>query len=239
MIKIKNTEISNKKAIVNLITIIRSVGTVAIIPIFLVSGTFSAACASIGLFFTDYLDGHLARKYHVESFFGSLLDSLSDKSFGIICLVLLCTYNKAFLSLILSELTIFKINYNSTTKNNNVKTSKLGRIKQGMLATTIIGSFICFSKDDLKEILTNLKLDSFNKLLDFDPKIVTTIMALTTAITSTLVAIDYYEKSEKQEVEKSEKLTEFKSSEEIINNLFDTDYYLEHKNDRILSLFKK
>ena len=57
-------------------------------PIFASCGALATGLAAMGFFLTDFIDGFLARKLHVQSFFGSLLDALSDKAFGIVCLVL-------------------------------------------------------------------------------------------------------------------------------------------------------
>ena len=257
------------KILVNIITGIRSLGTIAIIPIFLTSGSFTTALAASGFFITDFIDGFLARKLHVQSFFGSLLDALSDKAFGIVCLLLLSTLNPIFLAVIGVELGIFAINYKSAQKDHNVKTTSAGRLKTLLLAGSIVGSFFCYGAPTVKELLNYINVSTFNTLLEINPDILSTILAIPTLSANLYVAKDYLNISKKQEKENTkqkedevepkditlsleeiakqreellgqkEQLKVLKSREELMHDLFDTDFYLEHKNDKIKSLLYK
>ncbi len=256
------------KMLVNMITAIRSMGTIAIIPVFLNCGSFVTALTAAGFLVTDFIDGFLARKLKVQSFFGSLLDALSDKAFGVICLALLSTLNPIFLAVIGIELGIFAINYKSAQNDNNVKTSSVGRAKTLLLAATIVGSFFCYGAPTIKEILNYINISTFNTLLETNPDILTTILAIPTIGANLYVAKDYLNTAKKQEQETKEEpsnkqeqmnLEEIskkrqellsqkeqiqaekvrKSREEILHDLFDTDFYLEHKNDKIKSLLYK
>ncbi len=260
--------------LVNLITAIRSLGTIAIIPIFNTYGAFATALAAAGFFLTDFIDGHLARKLHVESFFGSLLDAVSDKSFGIVCLLLLSTLNPIFLVIIGVELGIFAINYNSIQRGNNAKSSLVGKAKTVLLAASIVGSYFCYSAPTLKEILNYVNISSFNKLLELNPDLISTILAIPVIGASLYVAHDYAKtahvqdekKNSEQQNELSKEQTssrslsdiahdkkellkakkeilnkqkELKSRKEIIHDLFDTDFYLEHRDGGIKKLLYK
>lgn len=255
------------KILVNLITGIRSLGTIAILPIFFKCGSFVTALAAAGFFVTDFIDGFLARRLKVQSFFGSLLDALSDKAFGIICLLLLATLNPIFLAVIGIELGIFAINYKSAQKDHNVKTSSVGRAKTLLLAGTIVGSFFCYGAPTIKELLNYINVSTFNTLLETNPDILSTILAIPTIGVNLYAAKDYLNISKKQEEQQSKKeepvvndvtatldeiakkreellgqkeqLKVLKSREEIIHDLFDTDFYLEHKDDKIKSLLYK
>ncbi len=245
--------------LVNLITAIRSLGTIAIIPIFTSFGAAYTGLAAMGFFLTDFIDGFLARKLHVQSFFGSLLDALSDKAFGIVCLILLSTLNPIFLAIIGVELGIFAINYHNAQNNKNVQSSKAGKAKTFLLAATIVGSFFSYAQPALKPILEYINLSSFNTLLEMNPNLLSTILAIPSIGASLYVAHDYAKKG-KEEVVKPEltleeiaeerrklqeqkaeleQAKEKKSREEILFDLFDTDYYLEHKDDGIKSLLYK
>lgn len=263
---------TRNKVLVNMITGIRSLGTIAIIPIFLQCGSFTTALAAAGFFATDFIDGFLARKLKVQSFFGSLLDALSDKAFGIICLTLLSTLNPIFLAIIGIELGIFAINYHSAQNNNNVKTSQVGRAKTLLLAAAIVGSFFCYGAPTLKEVLNYINISSFNTLLETNPNILSTILAIPVIGANLYVAKDYLNTAKKQEKKQEqpkepptyeiaednipinldqiaqerekllgqkEQLKVLKSREEIIHDLFDTDFYLKHKDDKIKSLLYK
>lgn len=263
------------KVLVNLITFIRSLGTIAIVPIYTMCGTFTAALAAIGFFATDFIDGMLARKLHVQSFFGSLLDGLSDKAFGIVCLLLLSTLNPIFLAIIAAEIGILAINYQSIKRGNNAQSSIAGKAKTVLLAASIVGSFFAYSAPTIKEILNYVNITSLNTLLEQNPDIISTILASTTLGASLFVAGDYVKKAKNQDKAKEEivleeeliseensevktKITldeiqkrktelmrqkeevqELKSMEEITHDLFDTDFYLEHKDDGIKKLFYK
>lgn len=253
--------------LVNLITAIRSLGTIAIIPIFASCGALATGLAAMGFFLTDFIDGFLARKLNVQSFFGSLLDALSDKAFGIVCLVLLSTLNPIFLAIIGLELGIFAINYKNAQNNKNVKSSNAGKAKTLLLAATVVGSFFCYAAPTIKEVLNYVNISTFNTLLETNPDLLSSILAIPTIGASLYVAKDYMKKGQEDIPNKGESLVEeptmtleeiekqrekllaqkeqieqalvLKSKEEILHDLFDTEYYLEHKDDKIKSLLYK
>ncbi len=255
------------KILVNLITGIRSLGTIAIIPIFVNEGTLITALASIGFFLTDFIDGLLARKLHVQSFFGSLLDGLSDKAFGIVCLILLSTLNPIFLIIIGVELGILAVNYNSIQRGNNAKSSMAGKVKTFFLAATIVGSFFAYSVPSLKNIVDYVNISSLNTLAKINPQVLSTILAIPSIGAGLYVLKDYGKKATTQDekkleeekdtkktinlslkeinekrkelIAKKEKLGKYKSKQEILHALFDTDFYLEHKDDEIMKLILK
>lgn len=276
----KNEENNDKKRhirnkiLVNCITAIRSLGTIAIVPIFMAGGALSAGLASIGFFATDFIDGFLARHLHVQSFFGSLLDGLSDKAFGIVCLLLLGTLNPLFFVIPLIELGILAVNYKSIQRGNNAKSSIAGKAKTVLLAASIAGGFFSYAAPSLKEILNYINITSLDKILSMNPDILSTLFAVPTIAASLYVEKDYLDKAKKQDKEKEEKLTqeaievieksglvnpsleeidkkrkellkqreevlELKSREEIKHDLFDTEFYLEHRDDGIKRLLYK
>lgn len=206
---------TRNKILVNLITSIRALGTIGIVPIFLNCGSFVTALAATGILATDFIDGFLARKLNVQSFFGALLDAMSDKAFGIICLAILSTLNPIFLAVIGIELGIFTINYISAQKDNNVKTSEIGRAKTVLLAATIIGSFFCYAAPSIKEILNYVNISCFNKLLEVNPDILTTILAVPLIGVNAYVASDYLSIAKKQSKEHKQKPEETGLSAEI------------------------
>lgn len=278
---IKNSK--RNKILVNLITFVRSLGSIAIIPVYATLGSFAAGLATIGFFATDFIDGFLARKLHVQSFFGSLLDGLSDKAFGIVCLLLLSTVNPIFLSIIALEIGILAVNYKSIERGNNAKSSMAGKAKTCLLAATIVGSFFCHAAPTVKEVLNYINVTSLNTLLELNPKLLSTILAIPTIGASLYVASDYKNKAKSQDLQREqeeviehssdvpqleetepetgtedvtislseiasqreslmrqrEEVKELKSREELIHDLFDTDFYLEHRDDGIKKLLYK
>lgn len=255
--------------LVNLITAVRSLGTFAIVPIFTSCGALVTGLAAMGFFLTDFIDGTLARKLNVQTFFGSLLDAVSDKAFGIVCLLLLSTLNPIFLAVIGIELGIFAINYHNAQNNKNVQSSLAGKAKTLLLAATVVGGFFCYDAPTIKEVLNYVNVSTFNTLLDTNPDILSSILAIPVIGASLYVAKDYATKGKKEETpevveeptveepsitleeiseqreqllqqkQQIEEVLELKSREEIIHDLFDTEFYLEHKDDKIKSLLYK
>ena len=273
--KNKKRDIINK-ILVNSITGIRSLGSIAIVAIYLSKGSFLTAIFTIIFFMTDCIDGFLARRLHAQTFFGSLLDGMSDKAFGIICLIILSTLNPVFLSLILIEITILYVNYQSVKRGNNTQSSIAGKAKTLLLAATIVGSFFCYAAPNLKEILDYLNISSFNRLLETNPDILSTILAIPAIGTGLFVISDYIKKAERQderrekeleqevlanlsktkeeitiekieeekkrlqkEKEQIESAKKYITGKELCHALFDTEFFLEHKNDSIKKLLRR
>lgn len=263
-----------KKVFVNIITGARSLGSAIIVPIFKSHGSIIAGLAAACFFATDFIDGQLARRLKVQSFFGSLLDTISDKAFGIVCLVLLALNNPIFWVVIAEELAIAYVNYNSAQKGNNIQSSWAGKVKTGILAATIVGSFFAIDAPTMREVLKFTNSQALDKVLSIDPEILTTIMGSASAISSGYVLGDYIKRSHEQteqarkqkEVEtknteptieeieqkiqniqqerqnlneQKENIKVLKSGREIIHDLFDTEFYLEHKDDGIKQLLYK
>lgn len=88
------------KIFVNLITTLRFVYTI-FLPILKVKLDKEVFIVNIViLFLTDTIDGFLARKLKVQTLFGSIMDTIADKTLTIILLVILLDSMK-MLSLIL------------------------------------------------------------------------------------------------------------------------------------------
>lgn len=274
LISIEKTDKTHtlKKVLVNSITAIRALGTLIIVPIFKNSGPFTAGLAAAGFFLTDFIDGKLARSLKVQTFFGSLLDSLSDKAFAIICLVLLALQNPIFWTVIAAEGAIVYANYKSAQKGNNIQSSKAGKIKTGVLGASIVGSMMCLEAPTIREMLKFTNSTALDKIFSLDPNLLTTLLAIPAVAASCYVLKDYINISNKQteakakkvetkeseitssdieqtiaeiEAKKDElksdkaKLRQLKSSKEILHDLFDTEFYLEHKDDDIKQLLYK
>ena len=237
----KNLHHNRNKVLVNLITSIRTLGTFAIIPLFLFFGYLGVGICSIIIFLTDCIDGKLARKLHVESFFGALLDGLSDKVFGLVCLTLLSLNNPLFLLSIVSEVLILGINFISIKKGNNVKASYLGKVKIWLLGASIVGSFLCFSAPNLKEIFYFFNTEAIYNICLEKSREITSVLAISTFIPSVATAIDYLKKASKGHKEENknsmnEEKKRLKNRKELIRDLISTEFYLEHKDDGILKL---
>lgn len=220
-----------KKILVNLITSLRVLGTFFIIPIYLKYG-WSITALIVGILFTtDFLDGTLARYFHVETFFGSILDTIADKTFAIIILALLSLVNKIFIISIILELIISIINYNSILKGNNVQSSKLGKVKTFILDFTALLSLVLIA-------FSNLEVINFLVPLH----IILIFIGIPSIIAQLLAIKDYSCKALKNrslEYQKQIKEKNLKSRNEILDILFNTEFYHEHKKDRLKTLLYK
>lgn len=124
--------------LVNLLTTIRIIGVFLLIPIFWNYGGIAAALLSVGCYFTDCLDGIIARKCKVSTFFGSVFDGCADKAFTCANLIVLFTITKFAIIPILFEISIILIQTFKFQKNMNVKSSTLGKLKTWVISLTVI-----------------------------------------------------------------------------------------------------
>lgn len=124
--------------LVNLITMVRIIGVFSLLPIYLNYGGVAAAVLSITCYLTDVIDGMLARKKEVSTFFGSMFDGIADKLFTIANLIVLVTITKYAIIPILFEVGIVVIQYIKYSNNINVQSSKIGKIKTWIIGITVI-----------------------------------------------------------------------------------------------------
>lgn len=124
--------------LVNLLTAMRVFGVFMLIPIYFKCGGIYAALLAICCYLTDCIDGFLARKFHVSTFFGSMFDGIADKMFSCANLIILYNATKLSLGIILLEFIIVIIQFWKFQKNINIKTSQIGRIKTIVMSITVI-----------------------------------------------------------------------------------------------------
>lgn len=209
------------KAFVNVLTSARVLGALIIIPIYFKWDGVVAAITAGALFITDFLDGLLARSFHVQSFFGSIIDAVSDKLLGISILIILVSINYLYIIPILLEIGILLVNVVSFKKGNNTKTSFKGKIKTNILDIVLVISLFIIAKDSSNNIVLN-------------------IMAIPLIISELVVIVDYFLKARKNtSLQKQEKINVIrkKTNKELWHDLFDTDFYLKYRNDIITKLF--
>ena len=221
--------------LVNLITLTRFVGAFVLPFIYQNYGISITSLIVLCLFITDAIDGFLARRLKISTMFGSAMDALSDKIlFAFAFLLLGITYNILFVPLVL-ELIILLINYLIYRHGGNVQTSKKGRFKTIILDILVA---ICYIILSLPTLHINIQFVINNTDL------LVTIFTFIMAIFDIIAIIDYYKKY--LSVRNDKKLTHIKYQDrtrktfkEVLNDLFDTDYYIKHKNEPILKQFYK
>ena len=123
---------------VNLLTMVRIIGVFMMIPVYFNYGGLYAAILSICCYLTDCIDGFLARKFHVATFFGSMFDGIADKLFSCSNLIILFKVTKYSIASIIFEVAIVLIQIIKFQKNINIKTSKIGKIKTIVMSITVI-----------------------------------------------------------------------------------------------------
>ena len=128
------------------ITLIR----VAFIPVFMVTMYLSGGnpgmwmWISLAIFIvaslTDYIDGHIARKYNQVSDFGKFLDPLADKLLVIACMCMFCEWGSfpawALMIVLTREFAVTGLRLVAVGKGNVIAAGWSGKVKT---ASTMIG----------------------------------------------------------------------------------------------------
>ena len=234
-----------KKILVNMITSLRGVGGILLVPIFTIYGSIPASIWFVLFMATDWIDGYLARKYEVSSFFGALLDGMFDKLFGIISFLLLASISPSYTIPLVFEAGILSYGLYSASKGNNIKSSLIGKTKMWFLASSVLMGILNTDYVALEDFLqtlslTSVPLDNLVRLEQVTRKSLIGMEALSLA--SYVVKDKLEDKSKKDKVPLKVKdikdvlLTRDKNiKEEVSLRLFDTKYYEENK-DKPLSL---
>lgn len=156
-----------KIALVNSITALRFIGAFLVLPIFKACGGVIAAIYSAIFMFSDCIDGFLARKLKVSTFFGSIFDGATDKAFMIMAFGLLMTFNPVVFSIpLLMELGILIVQKNKMKKGLNVKSNFIGKAKTWVLSASMVASLAAAEFLNLKPIFEYLKTASLSKVAD-------------------------------------------------------------------------
>lgn len=145
---------------------------------------------------TDYFDGKSARKYGATSEYGKLLDQVADKVFSGLTGICVAILNPAFLINLLGEVIIASVNlvYKKSNPDLNIKSSKIGKIKEWPLFITLGLGFI----------------SKLNPVLD----IITKILIMTTFAMQMTAAGNYIKQNEK-EIKKMKSKKELFASNEL------------------------
>ena len=121
------------------ITLVR----VAMIPAYMVTMYLSGGAAgmwmliSLGIFIvaslTDFIDGHIARKYHQVSDFGKFLDPLADKLLTIAAMVMFCQWGSmpawALMLILTREFAVTGLRLVAVGKGNVIAAGWSGKVK--------------------------------------------------------------------------------------------------------------
>lgn len=221
--------------IVNSITLIRVIGALFLVPIYLLWGSFGLAIAVLIFISTDSIDGFLARKLHASTFFGAAFDALSDKLFNIVVLAIVSFIEPKMLFVLLFELGILCIGIHSSFKGNNSKTLILGKVKMVILSLTIISILFLDSYPKLMEMF-NLPSINYKNLIN----ILSIFNIIFDGVTFIVYLIrDTINTLNNKEVKETVFQKKLKSKKEIKNMLFSNEFYKENKDVPIEKLVLK
>lgn len=129
-------------AFVNILTTMRIIGVFLLYPVYYSHGGVATAILAMLCYFTDLLDGVIARKAKVTTFFGSIYDTIADKLFSVANLVLLLTITRFAIIPILFEFVIVLIQIIKFNNNENIQSSLMGKIKTWIISFTIITVYL-------------------------------------------------------------------------------------------------
>lgn len=193
------------KIFVNLITTLRFVYTL-ILPILQLKISNTAFIVNLViLFLTDTVDGFLARKFRVQTFYGSLMDTIADKTLSIVLLIILANHINILYVVLLCEILIALLNSFEMVRRKRTKSIIIGKIKMWFLATTIISGYLYY----------------FNVI---ELQIVNYLCLITVAV-QIVTYVSYVKYLESQKDNLREK-PELKSAKDLKYILFNTDFYL-------------
>lgn len=191
------------KIFVNFITTSRLIGAIILICLLKNITMSTFFIWMFILYLTDLIDGFLARHYHVETFYGSLMDTLADKTLNI-CLIIPLLQRTSLISIVLIlEVIIMLTNIIGKIKGKKISTEYIGKIKMWFVALSILAGYLYYY-----ELIRGFSLK---------------FAIIAAGFVQVLTIIDYiiYFKEQKN----TQKYFQFRNAKEFINALFDTEYY--------------
>ena len=196
------------KVFVNLLTTLRLFITIILVFLFRNISNLKFLISIAILFLTDFIDGKLARKYKVQTLYGSNMDTIADKALSIMLILILINKIPILWILLLGEIAISIINITGKLQGKRTKSSLIGKIKTWLIAMAIIISYMNY----------------FNML----PKVIVTITTIITFIIQIIVIYDYLNFLKHQEKSSRNHIFKYNGIKDLIYKLFSTEYYLKH-----------
>ncbi len=193
------------KIFVNLITTSRFIYTL-ILPILQMRISNRAFIINlIILFLTDTIDGLLARRFRVQTFYGSLMDTIADKTLSVVLLVILTEHIQILSVVLLAEILIALLNSFEMLRRKRTKSIIIGKIKMWFLAITIVAGYLKYFNIVSIEIVN--------------------VLCIITIVIQIVTFVSYIKYLESQKNNLREK-PKIKSIKDLKYILFDTDFYL-------------
>lgn len=203
------------KLFVNILTFMRIIATF-LLPILWNIYHMVLILFIVSILLTDFLDGYLARKFNVQTLFGSILDCIADKLFGIITLIVLGKYVNVFWIIAIFEGIIAIINIINLNINAKVTSIYLGKIKMWLLGfTMVLGLILIFTNNS----------------------IISKFIYLCATILGSIYFLLIYMYLRRMKADMNDKnLSKLKNKKDLIYALFNTKFYLENKDKPLKEL---
>lgn len=194
------------KVFVNFLTTMRLVVVLILFPFIRKMPLLNVLIIVCLLFLTDFVDGKMARKFRVQTVYGTEMDTIADKVLNVTLLFALLDNSVFIYYLLIAELIIMGVNFTAKVLHKEPRSSIYGKVKMWFV-------FAC--------IFVGL-LNKQHILID--------ILYLVTLFVQVVVIIDYLlYLFNKEEVKKRMKI---KNSKDLRYYLFDTEYYFEKYGDK-------
>lgn len=193
------------KIFVNLITTTRFIYTLILPILQLRISNMAFIINLIILFLTDTIDGFLARKFKVQTFYGSIMDTIADKTLSIVLLIILANHISILYVVLLCEVLIALLNSFEMARRKRTKSILIGKVKMWLLAITIVSCYLQYFGVISLEIVD--------------------VLCIITVVMQILTFVSYvkYLESQKDNLREKPKL---KSMKDLKYILFDTEFYL-------------
>lgn len=225
-----------KIVIINLITSVRLIGALVLPFIYNKFDTSIISLIIIFLFASDLIDGFLARHLHCATFFGSIMDAACDKLLSAVSFIILSIKYHFMLAPLAVEIAILYTIYSTYRYGGNVQSRMLGKVKTFVADLCVIFCFVLLSLPSLK-----MNNSFVNYIIDNTDNFIM-VLSLIMLIFCLIALADYVMRN--KEARKNPKCMEIKYEEKnrkkgslILKQLFDTEYYLEHKDESIIKQF--
>lgn len=132
------------KVFVNLLTTFRLLIIFLFMIFFKDISSLYFLISTVLIFLTDFVDGMLARRFGVQTFFGSHMDTIADKFFSIGLVLMIVRDVHASLLPLLGEIVIAIINLVGILKHKKAKANRLGKVKTWLVAICIIVCYLYY-----------------------------------------------------------------------------------------------